>query len=68
MTVYDEAIKKARIFGCRVAIVHNGNDGPGRVWEAICEANTGGFPSAAEHAIHDIVEPNDPRFQQAAEQ
>lgn len=68
MTVYDEAIMKARIHGCRVAIVHNGNDGPGRVWEAICEANTGGFPSAAEHAIHDIVEPNDPRFTQGTKQ
>jgi hypothetical protein len=55
--VYEQARLMAKIFNCRVAIVHNGNDGPGRVWETVAEANSGGFPSANGHRIHDIVEP-----------
>ena len=62
MLIYEEAILKAHAFKCRVAIVRNGNDGPGRHWETVAEADTGGFPSAAGFPIHDIVEPNDPRF------
>lgn len=54
---YTQARNIARIFNCRVAIVHNGNDGPGRVWETVAEANTGGFPAANGFRIHDIVEP-----------
>lgn len=57
MNLYQQAHEIARIFKCRVAIVHNGNDGPGTVWETVAEADTGGFPSANGFRIHDIVEP-----------
>jgi len=55
--VYERAAQIARTFNVRVAIVHNGNDGPGRVWETIAEAKRGGFPSADGYQIHDIVTP-----------
>jgi hypothetical protein len=55
--VYVRATAIAQTFRCRVAIVHNGNDGPGRVWETVAEAKSGGFPSANGRPIHDIVEP-----------
>ena len=61
MNVYEEALLKARIFGCRVAIVHNGNDGPGIVWETVTESNDGGFPHAGGRPIADIVSPIDAR-------
>lgn len=47
----------ANVFGVRVAIVHNGNDGPGRVWETVAESDQGGFPSAAGFHIVEIVSP-----------
>lgn len=65
---YAEAIKIANIFGCRVAIVRNDNDGPGCHWETISEALTGGFSAACGHTIADIVVPNDPRFTSAKTQ
>jgi sugar phosphate isomerase/epimerase len=57
MTCYERAALIAAVFGCRVAIVHNGNTGPGRVWETIAEFSDGGFPTAKEHQIFDIVGP-----------
>lgn len=56
---HERAMAIARIFRCRVAIVHNGNDGPGIVWETVAEADGGGFPSANGFRIHDIVCPPD---------
>jgi sugar phosphate isomerase/epimerase len=57
MTCYERAALIAKVFGCHVAIVHNGNDGPGRVWETVAESAGGGFPSTNGFRVHDIVSP-----------
>jgi hypothetical protein len=46
----------ANVFGVRVAIVHNGNDGPGRVWDCISERPDGTFHANGCHIV-DIVKP-----------
>lgn len=61
-TVYDRAIAIANMLNCRVAIVRNDCDGPGRHWEVVAEAKVGGFPHAASRDIADIILPADPRF------
>lgn len=58
MTAIETAIRIAATFGCRVGIFHNGNDGPGNVWEAVAESQTGGFPSTGGRTIHNLILPN----------
>lgn len=46
----------ANVFGVRVAVVHNGNDGPGRVWDCISERSDGSFHTNGLHLV-EIFEP-----------
>jgi len=58
-TAHERALDSARRWNCRVAIVHNGNDGPGRVWETFCEAADGsGFHPGAGFRVSQIVHPD----------
>ena len=53
-----DALAIAQRNGCRVALVHNGNDGPGRVWETVAELLGGGWSLPEGFEISGVVHPD----------